>query len=70
MPHISHDAKLKHLESMVLHVVGSGVTFVGAAYLLNSDLNIDEARKFAIAGMLSETVSQYVYENFLVEPVF
>lgn len=70
LPHIHGSAKMQHLESLVLHLGGSGFAFVGAAKLMNGNLNMEEAKKFFVTGLISEALSQYIYNNFIDEPVF
>ena len=63
LPHIPGNAKFQHLESMVLHLSGSGIVFTGAAKLLNGNLNAEElteaymthlAGAIALAGVYNE----------------
>ena len=71
LPHIPGNAKFQHLESVVLHLAASGATFALVPKLLNGNLNMEEAKKFAMVGMLAEAVSTYAYETWLaVEEVF
>ena len=69
LPHISKDKKLRHFESIALHLSSSGLVFAAVPKLLNSDLNMDEAKSFFMAGVAAEIVGQYIYENF-VQPEF
>ena len=55
---------------MTLHLAGSAVTTVAAGKLLNADLNMQEAKLFAAAGMAGEVLSSYIYNNFIDQPVF
>lgn len=71
LPHIPGNAKFQHLESVVLHLAASGATFAIVPKLLNGNLNMEEARKFALVGMLAEAVSTYAYETWIaVEDAF
>lgn len=65
LPHIPQSQKFKHLESMVLHIGLSAGSFALVPKLLNGNLNLSEAKRFALTGALAEAVSSYVYENFL-----
>ena len=65
LPHIPQSQKLKHLESMVLHIGLSAGTFALVPKILNSNMNMTEMKKFAVTGALAEAVSSYIYENFV-----
>lgn len=67
LPHIPGNEKYMTLESMVLSLAASGSAFVIGAKLINSDLNMAEAKTFAIAGMASEVLSGYIATNVLAE---
>lgn len=69
LPHIPGHEKFKHLESLVLHLAGGAGTFVGIAKILNSDLSMAEARKFALVGAVSEAVSSFAYENLVQDSI-
>ena len=45
---------------MIMHF-----SFALVPKLLNGNLNLSEAKQFALTGALAEAVSSYVYENFL-----
>lgn len=69
LPHIAGHEKFKHLESLVLHLVGSAGTFVAVAKMLNGNLSMVEARKFALVGALSEAVASYAFENLVQDSI-
>ncbi len=68
LPHIPGNVKYAHLESMVLSVAASGGAFVLGAKIINSNLNMDESRKFFMVGALTEITSSYLASNFLDQP--
>ena len=70
LPHIPGNQKYQHLESMSLHLAGSAGATVIAGKLLNSNLNMQEAKLFGIAGMASEVLSSYIYNNFIDQALF
>ena len=70
LPHIPGNQKYQHLESMTLHLAGSAGATVIAGKLLNSNLNMQEAKLFGIAGMGAEILSSYIYNNFIDTPLF
>ena len=65
LPHIPGNAKYQHLESMVLHLGSSAGVFMAVPKILNGSLNMREAQLFGAAGLISELVSQKVYEAYL-----
>ena len=66
LPHISHNQKLAHMESLVLTLVSGAGVFTAGAYVMNSNLNSSEVKKFMAVGALSEVISSYAYSNFIV----
>jgi hypothetical protein len=67
LPLIPQSEKYLTMESMVLSIASSSGAFVLGAKLINSDLNVAEAKTFAIAGMASEVLSGYIATNVLAE---
>lgn len=62
LPHIPQSKKMQRFESIVLHLATSAGAFALLPRLLNSDLNTTEMQAFAVAGALSEGISQLVHE--------
>ena len=67
LPHIPGNEKYMTIESMVLSLASSGGAFVLGAKLINTDLNMQEAKTFAMAGAAAEILSGYIATNVLAE---
>ena len=65
LPHIPHNKKTQHLESIVLHAASSAGVFYIIPKFLNSDLTMNEGSKFAAAGVAAEIISAYVNDFVL-----
>ena len=60
LPHIQHNEKSRHLESMVLHAVSSGVIFYGVPKYMNYRLNMREDGKFVFVGIAADALAQRI----------
>ena len=65
LSHIPQNERLKHLESIVVHLGSSGLAFALIPKLLNSDATMSELRTFFLSGVLSEVASTFIHDNIL-----
>ena len=60
LPHIPHNKKSQHLESLTLHLATAGALFYAVPYMMNSELRFSEGSKFIVAGAVAEMISSYI----------
>ena len=66
LPEMNTNKKLQHLSSMVLTLGGSGIAqAIATSYLTGGTADSSQLQKSFASGVLSQLVSQYVYENFI-----
>ena len=70
LPHIPGNQRYHHLESMSLHLLSGGGSTVLIGKMLNSNLNMQEAKIFFGAGVIGEVVSSHIFNNFIDQPIF
>ena len=66
LPHISNDARLKHIESAALAPVAGGAAYAGVSYLVNPALITQDGdlKTLLMIGAGAEILATYIYENF------
>lgn len=63
LPYINRSSQVTKFESLVLSLGANGLSFAVIPKILNSEVDMHNMKQLAMAGVISEAVSSYIYSN-------